>query len=182
MLKKKLLALVGVLAILACGACLLPPLPEQKESLPPPLASVHKIVINVEDRTTVDAFDPVMMSKATASSFNQMWMDYRVRAETNNAGQPGDAVLRITVLNKAASCVPKGNGQYCSIELVASYALTAVDGRVLLSRPQESSKNGIWQQGNSLADSLNSSTFQRLASDSLAGTAGKMLIHSANSQ
>jgi len=182
MVRKKLLTLAGAVGILACGACFLPPLPQQKEPLPPPLASMHRIVIYVEDGTADNLFDPVIMSGATASNFNRIWVDYRVRAETSNAGGDRDAVLRITVLSKTESCVPRGNGEYCSIELLASYTLTAVDGRVLLRRPRESSKNGLWQQGDSLPANLNANTFRLLASESLASTAGSMLIHSARSQ
>jgi RNase P/RNase MRP subunit p29 len=182
MVKKKLLTLAGVVGILACGACFLPPLPQKKAPLPPALSSVHKIAVQVEDGTAGNLFDSVIMSSATASNFNRILMDYQVRAEAYNTVGHGDAVLRITMLNKTASCVPKGDGEYCSIELIASYTLTAVDGRVLLSRPQESSKNGIWQQGNSLPENLKASTFERLASESLAATAGRLFLSFTNSK
>jgi hypothetical protein len=181
MVKKKLLTLAGVVGILACGACFLPPLPQKKAPLPPALSSVHEIAVQVEDGAAGNLFDPVIMSSATASNFNRILMDYQVRAEAYNTGGHGDAVLRITVLNKTTSCVPKGNGEYCSIELIASYTLTAVDGRVLLSRPRESSKNGIWQQGNSLPENLKANTFRRLASESLAATAGRLFLSSTSS-
>jgi hypothetical protein len=181
MVKKKLLTLAGVVGILACGACFLPPLPQKKAPLPPALSSVHEIAVQVEDGAAGNLFDPVIMSKATADVFNQFWMDYQVRAEAYNTGGHGDAVLIITVLNKTTSCVPKGDGEYCSIELIASYTLTAVDGRVLLSRPRESSKNGIWQQGSSLPENLKANTFRRLASESLAATAGRLFLSSTSS-
>lgn len=177
MVEKKLLTLASLAGILACGSCLLPPLPQKKAPLPPLLTSVHRIAIQVEDSTASNLFDPIIMSNATASSFNRIWTHYRLRAETFNARGDRDAVLRITVLSKTASCVPSGNGEYCSIELIASYTLTAADGRVLLSRPRESSKNGIWQQGNSLPESLQANIFRRVASESLAATAGKILYY-----
>src|SRR5208283_1730683 len=150
--------------ILACGACFLPPLPQQRESLPAPLASVHKIAIQVEDGTGSNLFDPVAMSSVTVGEFDRLWAESQVRATVFNSGRPSDAVLKIVVLRKTASCAPQGNGEYCSIELIASYTLTAVDGGVLLSMPQLSSKNGIWQQGNSLPEELKANTFRRLAS------------------
>jgi len=181
MLEKKLLTLGSAIGILVCGACFLPPLPEPKLPLPPALASVHTIAIQVEDGTGGKPFDPVIMSSDTASNFNRILMDYRIRAKTFQAGGDRDAVLRITVLNKTASCDPSGNGENFSIELIASYTLMAVDGRVLLSRPRLSSKNGIWQQGNSLPEDLSASTFRRLASESLASSAGKILLLSEHS-
>ena len=182
MAKKKLLTLVAVLGILACGACLLPPLPQMKIPLPPNLAGVHKIAIRVEDGTADNFFDPVNMSSTTTDNFNRTMTDYRVRAQTFNARGDHDAVLRITVFSRAASCIPDYNGEYCSIELIASYTLTDLDGRVLISRPRESSKNCIWRQGSSLPDNLKVNTFRILASESLAATAGKMLTDSTHSQ
>jgi len=182
MVEKRLLTLAGVVGILACGACFLPPLPQKKAPLSPPLTSVHRIAIRVQDGTAGNLFDPTIMSSATASNFNRILTDYQFRAETYNTRGHDDAVLRITVLNKTMSCVPKGDGEYCSIELIASYILTAIDGRVLLSRSRESSKNGIWQQGNSLAEDLKANTFRRLASESLAATAGRLFLSSTSSK
>lgn len=182
MLEKKLLTLAGVVGILACGACLLPPLPERKIPPPPALSLVHRMAVHVEDGTVSNFFDPVIMSKAIAGNFNRFWTDYRLRAETFSAGGGYEAVLRITVQNKIASCIPSGNGEYCSLELIASYTLTATDGRVLLDRPRLSSKNGIWQQGSSLSEDLKANIFRRLASESLAITAGKTILLPENSK
>jgi hypothetical protein len=182
MIKKKLLALAGVLGILACGACFLPPLPRQHAALPPNLASVHLIAIHVEDATAGNLFDPLVMSNATASKFNQLWNDFPVRAEAFNAGEPGDAALRITVLRKTASCNPEDNGnQFCSFELTATFILTAADGRILQSSQQKSSKFGIRYKGNSLPEHLNVSPFMQQASYSLAMTAGDVFLFPAHS-
>jgi len=176
--RKKLLTLAGLVGILACGACFLPPLPQQRASLPPALASVHMIAIRVEDGTASNLFDPLIMSNATAGNFNQLWKEFPVKAEASNAGGPSDAVLRITVLRKTTSCNPEGNGkQFCSFEMVASFTLTIADGRALQSWPQKSSKFGVWYKGNSLPDNLNANPFRHDASYSLATTAGEMLFY-----
>lgn len=182
MVKKKLLTLTAVVGILACGACFLPNLPQKKAPLPPPLSSVHKIAIQVEDGTASNLFDPLIMSKATADNFNRLWKDFPVQAEAFNAGGPSDATLRITVLHKTASCIPGNNGkQFCSFELIASFILTAVDGRIIQSRPQESWKFGFWQQGSSLPENLNANPFRQKAAYAMAITTGNMFLFSEHS-
>jgi len=178
MLKKQLLTLAGVLAILACGACFMPPLPQHHAALPPGLSSVHSIAIDVEDGTANHLFDPIMMSKAAAGNFNNLWSEFPVRAEAFNGAGASDADLRITVLSKTASCNPEGNGkQFCSFEMVASFTVRAADGTTLQSSPRKSSKFGVWFKGDSLPDNLNASPFQQQASYSLAMTAGEMLFY-----
>jgi len=183
MVEKKLLTLAGVVGILACGACFLPPLPQKKTPLPPALSSVHKIAVRVEDGTTGNLFDPVTISNATADNFNRLWKDFPVQAEAFNAGGPSDAALRITVLRKTASCRPGNNGkQFCSFETIVSFTLTAADGRILVSRQQESSKFGLWYKGDSPPSNLNANPFRKGASYSLAMTAGSMLFLSVRSK
>jgi hypothetical protein len=182
MIEKKLLTLAGVLGILACGACFLPPLPQKKATLPPALASVHRIAIHVEDGTGGKLFDPVIMSNATADNFNQLWQEFPVQAAAFNDGGPSDAALRISVLRKTASCKPEDNGkQFCSFEIIASFTLTAADGRILQSSQQKSSKFGLWYKGNSLPDNLNSNPFRQKAAYALAMTAGEMFLISDRS-
>ena len=175
--KKKLLTLVGVVGILACGACYLPPLPQHKYPLPPALSSVHKIAVQVEDGAAGNLFDPLIMSKATADNFNALWQEFPVRAETFNAGGPSDTTLRITVLRKTVSCTPINGKPSCSYEMIASFTLTTADGRILQSRSQASSKFGLWYQGNSLPKNLNANPFRQEAAYALAMTAGEMLFY-----
>jgi hypothetical protein len=178
MLKNKLLTLAGVLAILACGACFMPPL-SQNEPPPPPnrLASVHRITIDVEDGTGSNLFDPVAMSSVTVGEFDRLWAESPVRATVFNAGRPSDAVLKIVVLHKTASCTLQSNGkQLCSFEMISSFTLMAADGRILQSRPQESSKFGVWYQGDSLPGNLNANPFRQNAAYSLAMAAGDIFL------
>ncbi len=178
MLEKKLLTLACAIGILAFGACFLPPLPQPKASPPPVLASVHLIAVQVEDGTEGNLFDPLIMSKATARNFNELWKEFPLRAEAFSDGEASDAVLRITVLHKTASCAPQSKGkQFCSFEMIASFALTAADGRTLQSRPQESSKFGVWYEGDSLPENLNANPFRQGASYALAMTAGDVLFY-----
>jgi len=180
MLKKKLLTIAGVLAILACGACLMPPLPQHHAALPPGLSSVHNIAVDVEDRTASHLFDPPAMSNATASNFNELWSEFPVRANPFSARTPSDAVLKIAVLRKTASCTPHDNGkQFCSFEMISSYTLTAADGTILQSMPQKSAKFGVWYQGNSPPENLNANPFRHQASYWLAMTAGDLLMPAA---
>jgi hypothetical protein len=177
MFEKKLVTLCCAVGILACGACFLPPLPERKTPLPPALASVHNIAIHVEDGTAGNLFDPLIMSNATAGNFNRLWNEFAVRAEGFSTGKPSDAALRITVLRKTASCIPGDKGrQFCSIEMIASFNVTAADGRILQSNLEERSKFGLWVTGNSLPETWNSNPFRQEAAYALARTAGVKLL------
>ena len=65
-------------------------------------------------------------------------MVFLSRAEALNAGNAGDAVLKIIVLRKMASCAPESNGrQFCSVAMIASYALTTAIGQTYEIRPQK---------------------------------------------
>jgi hypothetical protein len=177
MLEKKLVTLACAVGILACGACFLPPLRDPAPPLPPALASVHIIAIQVEDGTASNLFDPLIMSSATAINFNRLWNEFPLRAEASNAGGPSDAALRIAVLRKTASCIPGDKGRkFCSIEMIASFTVTATDGRILQSKPEERSKFGLWVKGDSLPGTWNSNPFRQDAAYALAMTAGEKLL------
>jgi len=177
MIERKILTLAGAAGILACGACFLPPLPGPKPPLPPALASVHIIAIHVEDGTAGNLFDPLIMSNATVGNFNRLWKEFPVRAVSSNSAGPKDATLRINVLRKTASCAPADKGhQFCSFDLISSFTLTAADGRILQSKPEERSKLGIWLKGDSLPETWNSNPFLQDAAYALAMTAGDKLL------
>jgi hypothetical protein len=176
MVEKKLLTLACAAGILACGACFSPGLNEPKPQLPPALASVHVIAIQVEDGTGSNLFDSVIMSNATAGNFNRLWKDFGVRARALNAGGPSDSVLRIIVLRKTVSITPEKNGrQFYPFEMAASYTLTTADGRILESMPERLSQFGTWFDGKSLPETWNSNPLRQDAAYALAMTAGDML-------
>jgi len=178
MLKQKLLTIAGVVGILACGACFLPPIPQRKAPLPPALASVHRITIQVEDGTAGKLFDPLVMSNATARNFNELWREFPVRADAVNTGGSSDATLRITVHSRTVSCKAESKDKlFCSYEMIISVTLTAADGTILKNRQQESSKFGLWYRGDSLKEDLNANPFRQQASYSLASTAGEVLFY-----
>lgn len=177
MFEKKLLTVAGVTGILACGACFLPPLPQKKAPLPPALAFVHRISVQVEDGTTGNLFDPLIMSNATAGNFNELWRDFPVRADAVNDGGASDAALKITVHRKTVSCKAENKSKlFCSYEMTISVTSTAADGTILKSSQQESSKFGLWYHGDSLKENLNANPFRQQASYALAMTAGDLLF------
>jgi hypothetical protein len=181
MVRKKLLTLAGVVGILACGACFLPPLPQKKVPLPPALSFVHKVAIQVEDATHSNLFDSRRMSESTAFNFNQYWTKLPVKALNFYAGVSGDAILKITVISKTVSCPNKRNEmQFCTFEMSSSYALTAADGRILQSRPQESAHFREWLNGADLPENLNDDRYRWDASYPLAVTAGQLFLSSPN--
>ncbi len=177
MVEKKLVTLGCAVGILMCGACFLPPLNEPKPHLPPALVSVHSLAIQVEDGTGTSLFDPVMMSKATAGNFNRQWSEFSVRAMALSDGGPADAVLKITVLRKMDSFNPGQKGrQFYPLEMVASFTVTAADGRILESKPEERLRFGVWFDGKSLPETWNSNPFRQEAAYALALTAGNKLL------
>jgi hypothetical protein len=172
MRRKKLLTLGCAAGILACGACFLPPPHEPPPPLPPNLAAVHTIAIQVEDTTTENRLDPVPMSEATARNFNRLWADFRVRAKPFGAESKSDSVLRITVRRKTESCSLSGGKMFCSYEMIASFTVTAADGSVLQNKAEQRSQFGLWVDAGAAHGDWNSSPNRQRAAYALAMTAG----------
>lgn len=121
-----------MLAILACGACFLPPLPQPRPKAPPYLAGIRTIAIEVEDQSANEPFDSEPMSIAVAANFNQLWKDYHIHAEAWRAGNTADAALHITVIRKSSRLDRVSDDrQLWVFDLTASFAFTGSDGRLL---------------------------------------------------
>jgi len=177
MLEKKVLTLACMAGILACGACFLPPLPEPKPRLPPALASLHRIAIQVEDNTGDNLFDPVVMSRATASNFNRLWSGFPLHADSFGPSGLSDGTLRISVIRKSVSCSPqRERKQFCTIDMGISFTVKAADGRILQSEREQRSTFGLSLRAMSLPVTWNSDPFRQEAAYALAFTAGSKLL------
>jgi len=172
MQRKKLITLAAVAGILACGACFLPPPHEPPPPLPPTLAAVYTIAIQVEDTTTENRLDPVPMSEATARNFNRLWADFRVRAKPFGAEGKSDAVLKITIRRKTKSCRPSGGKLFCSYEMIASFTVTAADGGVLQNKAEQRSQFGLWEDAGAAHGDWNSIPHRQRAAYALAISSG----------
>jgi hypothetical protein len=173
MFEKKLMTLFGFAGILACGACLLPPLPQRKIPLPPPLSAIHKIDLQVEDKTGSRFFDPSQMSPAVADQFNHLWSGLPIKAQSFKSG---DAILMITVLQKTISCkADTSRGGTCFYTLTASLTLTSADGRVLRSCSSQHVEFSAWSRHGAQSDTLNEDPARQQAAYSLAIAAGNFI-------
>lgn len=140
MLRKKLFTLACVIAIVAIGACFLPPARvPPSPPLPPYLGHIRVFAIQVEDKSGEDLIDEDAMSRAVASSFNRLWNS--VRAKPFPGPENNDATLRISINRKSAS----NNGkQLWNLALVTSSTLTTADGRLLWQEQNETSHAMVW--------------------------------------
>jgi hypothetical protein len=132
MLAKKLLTLACAFGILAIGACFLPPARIPAPPLPPYLASVRTIAIQVEDASSNSLLNSDAMEVATASTFNRLWSEFPLRAEPRSASAPTDATLRIVLIGKSASLDrASGDRQLWAFQISTESTLIARDGRIL---------------------------------------------------
>src|SRR5215469_13356942 len=106
MLEKKLLTLGGAIAILALGACLLPPpRPHRRPpapALPPYLARIHYIAIQVEDRSASSPIDLAPLNHAVGDEMNNLWKESSIHFLGPPPGPAPDATLKILIRQKSA--------------------------------------------------------------------------------
>ena len=180
MLRPKVLTVAAVLGILACGACFLPPLPQPKRKLPPYLAGVHTVAIQVEDLSTSDPFDSGAMSTATAASFNRLWTDFPVHAEPLHSVNTADATLHIAILYKYKSASlsrgPDG-GEVWDFQIAANFTLMARDGRLLWQQFGKTRNFARWFQAAPTPSLWNSREVVNGATYNLALTAGEGMFY-----
>lgn len=150
MLEKKLLTLGCALAILACGACFLPPVHEYPPQprpapplpIPPPpaptlkvdLGATRSIRIVAQNASPSHRLDPARLSQWMAWAINNGTAHTGVTAHSTPAPIPGEAVLTVTILNEnAADSRPPDapRHQLWPVELDLSATLTRADGVVL---------------------------------------------------
>jgi hypothetical protein len=147
MWQPKVLTVAGVMVILACGACFLPPIPPPRPRVPPHLAGVTILAIQVEDGSGSDPFQEESMSRETATQFNRLWQEYPVHAIPWKPGITCDEVLRITVLSK--SILPSqtsGGRQPLELEIVADFSIIAPSGVLLWQQPAKKVRFTHWFQ------------------------------------
>lgn len=147
MWQPKVLTVAGVLTILACGACFLPPIPPPRPRVPPPLTGVTVLAIQVEDGSGSEPFQDEPIIRQTATQFNRLWQEYPVHAIPWKPGITCDEILRITVLNK--SIVPgqtSGGKQSLELEIVADFSIIAPSGVLLWQQPAKKVRFTQWFQ------------------------------------
>ncbi len=178
MLRSKLLAVAAVLAILACGACFLPPSPQPPPKIPPYLNGTRTLAMKVEDMSSADHFDPGTINAATADNFNRFWKDSQLRAEPWNSTSTADVVLHITVLSKSSSPGQRfKDKQFWIWTITADYTITAQDdGRLLWQLSQQKISFPFKLNAASAFPSWNSNEVINAAAYNLAIRSGNAIL------
>jgi hypothetical protein len=181
--RRKLLTVACALGVLACGACFLPPLREPPPPLPPSLAAVRTIAVQIEDSSAHDLIHEAPMSAAVASNFNRLWAEFPVRALPYVEAGRYDAVLKVTIIQKTVSGGSTSHGnQLWTFEILASLALTASDGRILQSETNQRSRFGFSSKIGLAPGTWNSAPIRNQAAYALAMTVGDRLLFVPSSQ
>jgi hypothetical protein len=134
MVKKKLLVLAGVVGILACGACFLPPLPEH-EPPPPPvrigLDGVQSIRVEVANASPSHHLDSAALARKIAETINEQSWKTKVNAHVGKEAGGEDAVLVITVLSETMEAAPPAKTGSMTFHVKDSATLTRLDGALV---------------------------------------------------
>jgi len=131
--RKKLLTLAGVVGILACGACFLPPLPQHKPA-PPPIRvgidGVHSIRVEAVNSSLSHHLVAAALAQKIAVAINEQSWKSKVNAYVG--WEPGgeDAVLVVTVLSEASEIEPAKTGSRTFL-IKDSAKLTRPDGALV---------------------------------------------------
>jgi hypothetical protein len=132
--RKKLLTLAGVVGILACGACFLPPLPQHKP-VPPPirfgLDGVQSIRVEVANASSSHYLDSAALERKIADAINEQSWKTKVSAHVGKEAGGEDAVLNITVLSETVEPAPAAETGRLTFVIKDSATLTRLNGALL---------------------------------------------------
>jgi hypothetical protein len=139
MLKMKLLTVAAVLAILACGACFIPPIMDRQPTAPPPprppkLTGISTVRVFVTDNSIPAHIDTAAAAAEVVQSINHGGS----KGITAHAGgEPGDADLTIVINNDAATLFrvwTSDKTESWSFTFNISESLVRTNGRTLWRR------------------------------------------------
>lgn len=131
--KKKLLTVAGAVGILACGACLPPPLPRHAPPRPPVLIrleGIHSLRVEVVNVSPGHQLDPAALAQRIADRLNEQSsrMNIAVNAHVGKNVGGGDAVLAITILGETVETLTPTK---IRILIQDSATLTRLDGALV---------------------------------------------------
>lgn len=140
MLKKKLVTIAGVLGILACGACFLPPIHNGPPAPPPPpplpqLQGIRTVRVIVTDNSIPAHIDTQVMASAVAKYINLLNNSDAIAAHAG--GDSADADLTIAIANENASIKqvePLDGSESWLFEFTFSESLKEANGMILKQR------------------------------------------------
>jgi hypothetical protein len=140
MLKKKLLTIAGVLGILACGACFLPPIHNGPPTPPPPPPihvpkNIHRVRVIVTDNSIPAQIDTQVMANAVVKYINLLSSSDGIAAHAG--GEPADADLAIAIANEDAvlkQVEPSDSSESWLFQFTFSESLKNASGNILKQR------------------------------------------------
>ncbi|MGA9070132.1 MAG: hypothetical protein WB424_07750 [Terracidiphilus sp.] len=117
MVKKKLLTLVAVMGILACGACFMGPLPERTPPPAPPTIhgtfdGIQKIRVEVENTSPSHHLDSDALARKIADTINEQSWKLKINAHVGKQAEGEDAVLVVTILSETAEPAKSGRVRF----------------------------------------------------------------------
>ncbi|MGH9598621.1 MAG: hypothetical protein ACRD27_02055 [Terracidiphilus sp.] len=140
--EKKLITLACAIGILLCGACFLPP-PRPKPFPPIPiridLQGIRSIRVEATNASGTPHLVPADIEYEVSDYINLATRKTVVSAPFRKGGDPGDALLKITVLSESAqleSQGPPAGFEQWSLGIGISATLTKQDGHVLWRESQ----------------------------------------------
>jgi hypothetical protein len=131
MVEKKLLTLAGVLGILGCGACFLPPLPQPKPAPPhvrTGLDGVQSIRVEVVNSSPSHHLDSADLAQKIAETINQQSWKAKINAHVEKEEKDEDAVLIINVVSETVVPAPPSKTGRRTFLIKDSAKLTRLDG------------------------------------------------------
>lgn len=136
MLRKKLFTLACAAAILASGACFLPP-PRSRPPTPPmiDLDGSRSICVVAGNLTTTMHIDPAQLSQSVADRINQREQGTGIAARACTGSLTNDTVLRIAIVDESARSEPSSSTRASewTLSVAIDATLSAANGAVLRS-------------------------------------------------
>jgi hypothetical protein len=142
MLKKKLLTIAGVLGILACGACFLPPIHTGPPAPPPPPrpiqipADVQAVRVVVIDNSIPAQIDTQSIAASVADFINRTRSGHGIAAHAGK--EAADADLEIAIAGENATLIkawPSDGTESWSFSFRLTVLLVRNGNKVVSQRP-----------------------------------------------
>jgi hypothetical protein len=134
MVEKKLLTLAGVVGILACGACFLPPLPQHKPAPPQirdGLVGVQSIRVEVVNTSPSQHLGSADLARKVTDAINQQSWKTKVNAHVGKEAGGEDAVLDIAILRETKEAKLPASNEETVFYIVDSATLTTTDSTLI---------------------------------------------------
>ena len=175
MVRKKLLTLAGVVGILACGACFLPPLPQHRPA-PPPIGNgldgVQNIRVEVANSSPSHHLNSADLARKIADAINEQSWKMKVSAHVGKEAGVEDAVLAITVSSETVVSALAAESRRMTFLIKDSATLTRLDGSLVWQETDaeywitrnvaEVNQADVWKEPG-LVDGVNKTLSDRLA-------------------